>query len=103
MPSPLSIATVQAFVLNANGTVALWNTRSVHDNKIVYSQLCMQVLQGGTGVGVSQCVGPDEQAKPASKDKDVPSQQWSFVSNSDGTVSFKQGELCVDNNYRVDV
>ena len=88
----------QAFVFNANGTVALWNTLSVHDNKLVYNHQCMQVNPTDGSVAMSACVSASGPEKSG-----VPSQKWEVVSNSDGTVTIKQGQQCVDNNYEVDV
>merc|ERR1712110_353949 len=31
-----------------------------------------------------------------------PSQIWQVISNTDGSVTIKQGNLCVDNNYRLE-
>ena len=28
------------------GTVSLWNTRTIHDNKVVYTHQCMQIEAG---------------------------------------------------------
>ena len=88
----------QAFVFNANGTVALWNTLAVHNNKLVYNHQCMQISPKDNSVGMSPCASESDPEKP-----NVPSQKWEVNSNSDGTVTIKQGSLCVDNNYIVDV
>ena len=47
------------------------------------------------------CIENDEFADP--KKPGAPSQKWQVTSNSDGTITIKQGALCVDNNYEVDV
>ena len=86
----------QAFVFNPNGTVALWNTLAVHDNKLVYNHLCMQINPHDGSVVTSACASASDPEKP-----EGPSQKWDVVSNPDGTVTIKQGEQCVDNNYDV--
>jgi hypothetical protein len=89
----------QAFVFNANGTIALWNTRSIHDNALVYNHQCMQINPTDSSVAMSACAASsDPEKKPG-----APSQKWEVTSNSDGSVTLKQGGLCVDNNYIADV
>jgi hypothetical protein len=89
----------QAFVFNANGTVALWNTLTIHDNKMAYQHRCMQINPKDNSVGLAACIS----AADTGKTPKSPSQKWDVSSNSDGTVTIKQGRLCVDNNYIVDV
>ena len=56
---------------------------------------CMQVdAQKGT-VGLTECVAADAKPTPNS-----PSQKWEVGANTDGTITIKQGGLCVGNNYR---
>jgi hypothetical protein len=74
------------------------NTRTVHDNKIMYVHQCLQVNPKDSSVGMSSCLGAADPAKPG-----TPSQKWEVAANADGTVTMKQGSLCVDNNYIVDV
>ena len=85
-------------MFNANGTIALWNTLEVHDNKMAYTHQCMQINPKDNSVVLSSCVGE--------ADPKAPSQKWEVASNSnsnDGTVTIKQGGLCADNNYIVEV
>jgi hypothetical protein len=46
----------QAFVFNPNGTIALWNTRSSHNNAIAYMHHCMQIADEKGTVELSECV-----------------------------------------------
>ena len=86
----------QAFVLNSNGTVALWNMLTIHDNAKVFVHNCMQIDAKDGSVGMGSC----QQAHPIKPDPTKPSQKWVFVSNSDGSVTIKQGGMCLDNNYK---
>jgi hypothetical protein len=46
--------------------------------------------------------GPPGPAPPPPSPKpNSPSQKWEVGTNSDGTITIRQGKLCVDNNYRV--
>ena len=70
----------------------------MHDNKLVYNHQCMQIDPKDGSVGMAPCTSASDSAKPG-----TPSQKWEVVSNGDRSVTIKQGALCVDNNYMVDV
>ena len=85
----------QAFQFNANGTIAL---AMRHTDKGAPMHHCLQVDDKDKSIGLQNCQPPPTPGKPAPANQ--PSQKWTVVSNSDGSVTIKQGELCVDNNYR---
>ena len=95
----------QAFQINANGTVALWNTRSVHNNVIAYMHHCLQISPQDQSVELAECLPPPDEDTTEEHlyRAPAPDQKWDIVANTDGTVTFKQGTLCVDNNFRVDL
>lgn len=76
----------QAFVFNANGTVALWNTRTIHDNEMTYTHQCMQIDAKDDSVGMGKCIGPLMTATMGAepKAKDTSAQVWETVTNTDG-------------------
>jgi hypothetical protein len=86
----------QAFQFNANGTVslALQRTESGH-----YSHHCLYISQGDARTKGAALLGDcyPESGPPSPKEA---SQKWQTTKHSDGTVTIKQGDLCVDNNYR---
>ena len=89
----------QAFVFNSNGTVAMWNMLTIHDNAKVFKHDCMQINAKDSSVEMGSCM----EAHPTKPDPlQMAQQKWDFVTNSDGTITIKQGGLCVDNNYIVD-
>ena len=93
----------QAFVFNANGTVALWNMLSIHDNKMAFVHQCMQINAQDSSVVMASCNSPATAHPSGTKSTQTkPSQKWDVVTNADGTITIKQGGLCVDNNYNVD-
>ena len=102
----------QAFRFNKNGTIALALTRSNKDNNgnTHYLHHCLQVLDKFDPtdsdpvltVGLADCAAAASTAQKKSRAPAAPNQQWTVESNSDGTITIKQGSLCVDNNYIAD-
>lgn len=78
----------QAFRFNANGTVALAHEQQESGG---YMHHCLQ-LNDDQSVGLGDC-------QPAGVNA-ASRQIWEVLSNDDGSVTIRQGDLCVDNNYR---
>ena len=82
-------------------------TRSNTDNsgKTHYIHHCLQILDKIDSadpdpvltLGLVDCAaaGVEDEATPPG----APSQKWEVESNSDGTITIKQGSLCADNNF----
>merc|ERR1711920_487359 len=87
----------QAFVFNPNGTIALANTITVRDNKIAYIHHCLQINED-MSVGLTNCQPPNQTDDVLDN---TPSQKWEVSSTADGSITIRQGDLCVDNNYAV--
>ena len=83
----------QGFTFNKNGTIALASRKGLKGLPLHH---CMQVESDGS-VGLAECQSPgggvgDNNNPPAS-------QVWTFVTNTDATVTMQQAGLCIDNNY----
>ena len=86
---------------DANGTIAVANTRSSHNNQIAYMHHCLQIGPQGKkdgSVGLATCLPEGSPDEAPSK----PSQKWEVTVNADQTITIKQGSLCVDNNFMVE-
>ena len=79
---------------DANGTIAVANTRSSHNNQIAYMHHCLQIGPQGKkdgSVGLAACLPEGSPDEAPSK----PSQKWEVTVNADQTITIKQGSLCV--------